>query len=73
MGSAEGARVGTRVRGAVGRAVTRSIQVAVGTGVASSASSLTERMFRETMGTYSRKRREPKTRTPIRTRGRICT
>ena len=49
------------------------IDVLVGTGEAASAKELTEKMFRETMGTYRSAKRIPNKRTPIRIRGKICT
>ena len=51
MGPTEGVGVGGSVIRGVGEAVIEGMGVSVGMGEAASARSLTDRMFRETMGT----------------------
>ena len=72
--TSEGVSVGRAVAVGVGEKLeAEGIAVSVGTGEAASAKELTDRMFREIMGTYSSARITPNKRTPIRIRGNICT
>ena len=72
MGPSVGVGAGVAVGVGVGEKVAADgVSVAVGTGEPASATELMDRTFCEIVGTYRRPSRPPKTRTPIRIRGKI--